>query len=52
MLNVLNKRHSYGLQLYLVSVDEGIAGYRDDSLQSVKRNEREYAIPLTVVSYK
>ena len=52
VLNELNKRHSYGLKLHLVSVDEGIAGYRDDSLQSVKRNEREYAIPLTVVSYK
>ncbi|KAI6654548.1 Cytoplasmic tRNA 2-thiolation protein 1-like [Oopsacas minuta] len=52
VLNELNKRHSYGLKLHLVSVDEGITGYRDDSLQSVKRNESEYAIPLTVVSYK
>jgi len=33
-------------------VDEGIAGYRDDSLESVKRNQQQYKIPLKVVSYK
>ena len=34
----LNKRHNYGLNLELVSVDEGITGYRDDSLETVKLN--------------
>lgn len=34
----LNKRHGYGLNLELVSVDEGITGYRDDSLETVKLN--------------
>jgi cytoplasmic tRNA 2-thiolation protein 1 len=34
--------HSYGLDLFLLSVDEGIAGYRDDSLATVKRNEQTY----------
>lgn len=29
-----------------------IAGYRDDSLETVKRNEQQYQIPLEVVSYK
>jgi cytoplasmic tRNA 2-thiolation protein 1 len=43
---------SYGLDLFLLSVDEGIAGYRDDSLETVKRNEIQYEIPLKVVSYK
>ena len=28
------------------------AGYRDDSLETVKRNEQQYQIPLEVVSYK
>lgn len=28
------------------------AGYRDDSLESVKRNQEEYNLPLTVLSYK
>ena len=35
----LNRRHNYGLDLFLLSVDEGITGYRDDSLETVKRNE-------------
>lgn len=52
LLALLNRRHGYGLDLRLLSVDEGIAGYRDDSLATVKRNEAQYGIPLTVVSYK
>ena len=32
-LKLLNDRHGYGLHLFLLSVDEGIAGYRDDSLE-------------------
>lgn len=42
----------YGLDLFLLSVDEGISGYRDDSLDTVRRNELQYGIPLRVVSYK
>lgn len=43
---------SYGLDLLLLSIDEGISGYRDDSLDTVKRNEATYGIPLHVFSYK
>jgi len=32
-MKLLNERHQYGLDLFLLSVDEGIAGYRDDSLE-------------------
>lgn len=39
VLSELNQRHNYGLDLFLLSVDEGITGYRDDSLETVKRNE-------------
>lgn len=42
----------YGLDLFLLSIDEGISGYRDDSLETVKRNEAQYQIPLKIVSYK
>lgn len=31
-MNKLNKKHNYGVQFYMLSVDEGIKGYRDDSL--------------------
>jgi len=34
----LNAKYDYGLKLELVSVDEGITGYRDDSLETVKIN--------------
>lgn len=40
------RRHccSYGLHLFLLSIDEGISGYRDDSLDTVKRNEAQYQV--------
>jgi len=34
------------------SIDEGITGYRDDSLETVKRNRDQYGIPLKVLSYE
>ena len=52
LMKLLNDRHDYGLDLVLISVDEGIRGYRDDSLETVKRNELQYGIPLTIVSYE
>lgn len=52
VLKKLNERHKYGLELLLISVDEGITGYRDDSLESVKRNQREYGLELKIVSYE
>lgn len=51
LLTLLNARHGYGLDLRLLSIDEGIAGYRDDSLATVKRNEETYGVPLTILSY-
>eukprot|EP01025_Chloroclados_australasicus_P036803 TRINITY_DN3747_c0_g1_i1.p2 TRINITY_DN3747_c0_g1~~TRINITY_DN3747_c0_g1_i1.p2 ORF type:complete len:420 (-),score=47.20 TRINITY_DN3747_c0_g1_i1:314-1489(-) len=51
-LTLLNERYDYGLDLFLLSIDEGISGYRDDSLETVKRNEKEYKIPLKVLSYE
>jgi len=52
ILTLLNKRHDYGLDIFLLSVDEGISGYRDDSLATVRRNEAFYGIPLTIVSFE
>ncbi len=52
VLKILNERHKYGLRLFLLSIDEGITGYRDDSLESVKRNQDEFELPLKIVSYK
>ena len=52
VVTLLNERYDYGLDLCLLSIDEGISGYRDDSLDTVKRNEQTYGIPLHVFSYK
>jgi cytoplasmic tRNA 2-thiolation protein 1 len=52
IMKLLNDRHNYGLDLFLLSVDEGITGYRDDSLETVKRNRDQYEIPLKIISYE
>ncbi|KAK8097890.1 uncharacterized protein PG998_013376 [Apiospora kogelbergensis] len=51
VLKTLNERHKYGLDLVLLSIDEGIKGYRDDSLETVKRNAAQYDMPLKIVGY-
>ncbi|TRY60567.1 hypothetical protein DNTS_026977 [Danionella cerebrum] len=52
VMKLLNDRYDYGLNLFLLSVDEGITGYRDDSLETVKRNQQQYELPLKIVSYE
>ena len=64
VLNKLNIKYNYGLDLFFLAIDEGIKGdffffylliwigYRDDSIETVKRNEKFYNIPLTILSYK
>lgn len=51
VLKTLNERHDYGVDLVLLSVDEGIKGYRDDSLETVKRNAVQYEMNLQIVGY-
>ena len=50
-MKTLNERYNYGLDLCLLSIDEGIKGYRDDSLETVKRNSVQYDMPLEIVGY-
>jgi len=52
LMKLLNDRYNYGLKLVLLSIDEGIKGYRDDSLKTVHRNSSFYDLPLTILSYK
>ncbi|GMM54217.1 Ncs6 protein [Maudiozyma humilis] len=52
IMKLLNERYNYGLDITLLSVDEGIVGYRDDSLATVKRNQKQYGLPLEIVSFK
>ncbi|KAI0288269.1 cytoplasmic tRNA 2-thiolation protein 1 [Russula brevipes] len=51
VMKTLNERYRYDLNLFLLSIDEGITGYRDDSLETVKRNQQQYDMPLKILSY-
>lgn len=52
VLKTLNDRHGWNLDLVLLSIDEGIQGYRDHSLEAVKRNSADLGLPLKIVSYE
>lgn len=52
VLKLLNEKYNYNLKLVLLSIDEGITGYRDDSLDTVKQNRDDYGMPLKIMSYK
>jgi cytoplasmic tRNA 2-thiolation protein 1 len=52
VLKTLNERHGWKLDLVLLSIDEGIQGYRDHSLEAVKRNSADLGLPLKIVSYE
>jgi len=52
VLKILNERYNYELKLVLLSIDEGITGYRDDSLKTVLENKDEYQMPLKILSYQ
>ncbi|KAG5436840.1 hypothetical protein PCANB_001662 [Pneumocystis canis] len=51
IMKTLNDKYDYGLDLYMIAIDEGILGYRDDSLEIVKRIQFQYSIPLKILSY-
>ena len=52
ILHTLNRRYDYGLELLLLCIDEGIKGYRDDSIREVRKNEVDLGLVLTILSYK
>ena len=46
-MTLLNERYDYGLDLCLLSIDEGISGYRDASLDVRRSHSTLPAQPLT-----
>lgn len=52
IMKLLNERYDYGLKLVLLSIDEGITGYRDDSLKTVENNKIQYGLPLKILGYQ
>lgn len=52
VLDLLNKKYNYGVEIILLCVDEGIKGYRDYSIDTVYYNAEKLNLPLKIVSYK
>eukprot|EP01054_Gregarina_sp_Poly1_P005198 Gregarina_sp_Poly_1__5197@NODE_2754_length_1756_cov_182_014210_g1476_i1_p2_GENE_NODE_2754_length_1756_cov_182_014210_g1476_i1NODE_2754_length_1756_cov_182_014210_g1476_i1_p2_ORF_typecomplete_len207_score19_05ATP_bind_3/PF01171_20/7_9e31PAPS_reduct/PF01507_19/3_6e07ThiI/PF02568_14/0_00016QueC/PF06508_13/0_00034tRNA_Me_trans/PF03054_16/0_0024NAD_synthase/PF02540_17/0_011XAF1_C/PF18608_1/16XAF1_C/PF18608_1/70_NODE_2754_length_1756_cov_182_014210_g1476_i111061726 len=48
----INNRYKMGLEILMLAIDEGIQGYRDDSLKCVELAQRKYNLPLKVISYE
>ena len=48
VMKTLNERYQYGLELFLLSIDEGITGYRDDSLEVVTFSAITISVVLTL----
>jgi uncharacterized protein (TIGR00269 family) len=48
VLTLLKRRH----EVTAIAIDEGIAGYRDQTLEDARRVCAEYGIPLIIRSYK
>lgn len=51
VLDKLNKKYDYGVELVMLCVDEGIAGYRDKSIETVHLNQQILGLPLRIMSY-
>ncbi|KAF9764216.1 Cytoplasmic tRNA 2-thiolation protein 1 [Nosema granulosis] len=51
VLDKLNKKYNYGVNLQLLCIDEGIAGYRDNSIDTVIRNSDDLKLKLKILSY-
>lgn len=41
VLNLLNCRHNYNVNLVMIAIDEGITGYRDYSLEAVLEQQKK-----------
>ncbi|KAI5148291.1 cytoplasmic tRNA 2-thiolation protein 1 [Enteropsectra breve] len=52
VLDKLNKKHNYGKEIVLLCIDEGIAGYRDRSIDTVVANQKELGHRLKILSYQ
>ncbi|SOV12250.1 PP-loop family protein, putative [Plasmodium gaboni] len=48
----LKKKYNYKWELFLLAIDEGIKGYRDDSLKVVYKLEKLYNLPLKILKFE
>ncbi|GAB67424.1 PP-loop family protein [Plasmodium cynomolgi strain B] len=48
----IKRKHNYKWDLFLLAIDEGIKGYRDDSLKIVFKLQEKYNLPLKVLKFE
>lgn len=51
VMNTLKRKYEYNVRFSILSIDEGISGYRDDSLNVVRLNQVQLGWPLLILSY-
>lgn len=51
VLDKLNTKYNLNLDLQLLCIDEGIAGYRDNSIDTVVKNSESLDLNLKILSY-
>lgn len=52
VLTALKKKYNYNWGLFFLAIDEGIKGYRDDSLKVVYKLQKNYNIPLKILKFE
>lgn len=53
MLHLLHKiSRSLPIELFAITIDEGISGYRNRTLEVAKKECRKLGVPLTVISFR
>ncbi|KAL0237531.1 hypothetical protein PCE1_000927 [Barthelona sp. PCE] len=51
-LQALNIKHNWDVNFVFVCIDEGISGYRDDSIETVRFVAQDLDLPLHIFSFK
>ena len=52
VINKLKNKYNYNIEIHLIAIDEGIKGYRDESIETIILNSKKLNLPLTIASFK
>ena len=52
VINKLKNKYNYNIEIHLIAIDEGIKGYRDESIETIIFNSKKLNLPLTIASFK
>ena len=52
VINKLKNQYKYNIDIQLIAIDEGIKGYRDESIETIIFNSKQLNLPLIIASFK